>query len=227
MAAPSTATSPAAKGFPLEQDERSQHELLTLPSGDSKGVSTYGVSVEEGQWLSRLPLFTDLGAVCLVCFLMLLDTSIVVTAIPQITSDFHSLQDVEWYGSAYQLARWAYWMDFNWKMTDIEASAAFLPLTGKLYTTFTSKVSRRIPIYHTQETDFVLQWTFLVFFAIFEVGSLLCGVATSSKFLIVGRAIAGLGTSGISNGAFTIIAQCVPMTRRPGISQIRIDGDHD
>jgi len=220
MASPSTTTSTPAGDFSLEQDERSQHELVTLPSSESKEVSTDGVPSEEGQWLSGLPLSTILGAVCLVCFLMLLDTSIVVTAIPQITSDFHSLQDLGWYASAYQLARWAHLIDFNWKLTDIEVSAAFLPLTGKLYTNFTSKVSRRIPTYHIRETDFVLQWTFLVFFAIFEVGSLLCGVATSSKFLIVGRAIAGLGTSGISNGAFTIIAQCVPMTRRPGIPHI-------
>lgn len=222
MASTSTTTSTPAGDFLLEQEERSQHkhELVTLPSSESKEVSTDGVPIEEGQWLSGLPLSTILGAICLVCFLMLLDTSIVVTAIPRITSDFHSLSDVGWYGSAYQLARCAHWIDFNWKLTDIEVSAAFLPLTGKLYTNFTSKVSRRISTYHVSETDFVLQWTFLVFFAIFEVGSLLCGVATSSKFLIVGRAIAGLGTSGISNGAFTIIAQCVPMTRRPGIPQI-------
>lgn len=45
--------------------------------------------------------------------------------------------------------------------------------------------------------------------------------------LIVGRAVAGIGTSGIQNGAFTIIAECVPMAKRPaligmvmGISQL-------
>ncbi|EFW99912.1 major facilitator superfamily transporter multidrug resistance [Grosmannia clavigera kw1407] len=37
------------------------------------------------------------------CFLILLDTSIVSTAIPKITDDFHSLSDVGWYGSAYLL----------------------------------------------------------------------------------------------------------------------------
>ena len=61
------------------------------------------------------------------------------------------------------------------------------------------------------------QWTFLCFFGIFELGSLLCGVATSSNMLIVGRAVAGIGTSGIQNGAFTIIAECVPMAKRPGM----------
>nr|AGN71625.1 putative HC-toxin efflux carrier TOXA [Monascus pilosus] len=60
-------------------------------------------------------------------------------------------------------------------------------------------------------------WSFMSFFAVFELGSLLCGVATSSKMLIVGRAVAGMGGSGIQNGAFTIIAGCVPMQRRPGL----------
>jgi hypothetical protein len=33
----------------------------------------------------------------LVIFLMMLDTSIVATAIPRITTQFHSLDDVGWY----------------------------------------------------------------------------------------------------------------------------------
>ncbi|XPS68738.1 hypothetical protein M3J09_001024 [Ascochyta lentis] len=40
---------------------------------------------------------------------------------------------------------------------------------------------------------FDIKWIFLVSMLIFEVGSLLCGVAPNSKTLIVGRAIAGLG----------------------------------
>jgi MFS family permease len=62
-----------------------------------------------------------------------------------------------------------------------------------------------------------IQWTFVAFFVLFEIGSLICGVATSSNMLIVGRAIAGMGTSGILNGAFTIIAGCVPMAKRPSV----------
>lgn len=33
--------------------------------------------------------------------------------------------------------------------------------------------------------------------------------------LIIGRAIAGLGSSGLINGALTIIAASVPLVRRP------------
>jgi MFS family permease len=56
----------------------------------------------------------------------------------------------------------------------------------------------------------------MVFLAIFELGSLICGVATSSRMFIVGRAVAGMGGSGIMNGAFTIVAVCIPMEKRAG-----------
>ena len=57
--------------------------------------------------------------------------------------------------------------------------------------------------------------TFLTFLAVFELGSLLCGVAQSSEMLIVGRAVAGLGASGLTNGALTILAAALPMHKRP------------
>ncbi|KAL2215069.1 major facilitator superfamily [Thermoascus aurantiacus ATCC 26904] len=119
-------------------------------------------------------------AMTMVGFVILLDMSIISTAIPRITSEFHSLQDVGWYGSAYQLA-----------------SSSLQPLTGKLYSNFRAK------------------WTFLVFFFVFELGSLLCGVATSSKMLIVARAVAGLRSAGLMNGLLTITSACIPLHKRP------------
>ncbi len=50
---------------------------------------------------------------------------------------------------------------------------------------------------------------------IFEVGSLICGVAPNSKALVVGRAIAGLGGAGLSVGATSIISFTVPPAKRP------------
>jgi MFS family permease len=72
-------------------------------------------------------------------------------------------------------------------------------LTGKLYVNFKNK------------------WVFFSFFALFELGSLLCGVATSSNMLIVGRAIQGMGTAGLQNGAFTIISAATPLAKRPAL----------
>ena len=51
--------------------------------------------------------------------------------------------------------------------------------------------------------------------AIFEIGSLICGVAPSSTVLIVGRAIAGIGVAGIFSGALVIISMTVPLAKRP------------
>lgn len=48
----------------------------------------------------------------------------------------------------------------------------------------------------------------------FELGSLICGVAQSSAMLIVGRAIAGLGAAGIQNGTLTILAGLAPLAKR-------------
>lgn len=59
---------------------------------------------------------------------------------------------------------------------------------------------------------------FLIAVAIFELGSLICAVAPNSTALIVGRAIAGLGSAGIFSGAYLIIATSVPLARRPAFN---------
>ena len=53
---------------------------------------------------------------------------------------------------------------------------------------------------------FPLKISFLISIAVFELGSLICGVAPNSTALIVGRAIAGAGGAGIASGGYTIIA---------------------
>ncbi|KAM0813450.1 putative Major facilitator superfamily domain-containing protein [Seiridium cardinale] len=138
-----------------------------------------------GSFYSKTELLTLGVVVALSCFLMLLDTSIINTAIPSITAEFQSLPDI--------------------------GCASLQPLTGKLYTYFKAK------------------WTYLIFFLIFELGSLVCGLAKSSPMLIGGRAIAGLGGSGLINGGMTIIAGAVPLEKRPlytglliGIGQLGI-----
>lgn len=137
-------------------------------------------------------------------------------AIPRITSDFHSLPDVGWYGSAYLLAKYVVHFPalFNHTKLNGENSCSLQPLTGKFYTYFSYKVNYTGK-QSCQGAD-ASQYTFLTFLALFELGSLLCGVAVSSDMLILGRAVAGMGSSGLSNGALTIIAACVPLEKRPG-----------
>jgi MFS family permease len=80
-------------------------------------------------------------------------------------------------------------------------------------------------------TFYSLKWTFLVAIGkkakpklrfntheslgIFETGSFICGIAPSSSVLIIGRAVAGIGCSGIFSGALIILANSVPLHKRP------------
>jgi EmrB/QacA subfamily drug resistance transporter len=64
-------------------------------------------------------------------------------------------------------------------------------------------------------TFFKIKTVFLTAIFIFEVGSAVCGSAPSSKALIVGRAVAGVGSAGIFSGALVIIAYTVPLVKRP------------
>ena len=62
---------------------------------------------------------------------------------------------------------------------------------------------------------FDLKYTFLASIFVFELGSLVCGVAPNSTALIAGRAVAGLGAAGIGTGAYTIIAFVAEPKKRP------------
>lgn len=75
-------------------------------------------------------------------------------------------------------------------------SAAFLSLWGKAYTYFD------------------LKKTFVFCVTIFEIGNMLCGSATGSPMLILGRLVAGIGGSGSMTGCFIIIAYAVKPHRR-------------
>lgn len=59
------------------------------------------------------------------------------------------------------------------------------------------------------------KYTFLTFLALFEMGSAICGAAQSSTMLIIGRTVAGLGGSGLGNGALNIITESIPLHKRP------------
>ena len=60
-----------------------------------------------------------------------------------------------------------------------------------------------------------ITWVYMTAIFIFEVGSLICGVAQNSVTLIIGRAVAGLGSAGLFSGALLILAHSVPLATRP------------
>ncbi|KAI1652074.1 MFS general substrate transporter [Daldinia loculata] len=70
------------------------------------------------------------------------------------------------------------------------------PLAGKTYVLFPKKL------------------VYLVYVGILEVGSLVCALAPTSKALIVGRAVAGLGASGIFAGGFVVVTTIIPLHKR-------------
>ncbi|KAF3759880.1 hypothetical protein M406DRAFT_65275 [Cryphonectria parasitica EP155] len=64
-------------------------------------------------------------------------------------------------------------------------------------------------------SNFSIKYTMLAAIFIFELGSLICGVAPTSNALIAGRAIAGVGCAGIAAGAYIIIGHVFPLRVRP------------
>lgn len=56
---------------------------------------------------------------------------------------------------------------------------------------------------------------FIAGITVFEVGSAICGAAPSSIVFITGRAIAGIGSSGLVGGAMVIMFHIIPLQQRP------------
>ncbi|KAJ3076785.1 hypothetical protein HDU98_000085 [Podochytrium sp. JEL0797] len=58
------------------------------------------------------------------------------------------------------------------------------------------------------------KWVFVFAITVFELGSLLCAVATSMPFLIIGRAVAGVGGGGIFSMVMIIVSDIVSIRDR-------------
>lgn len=104
-------------------------------------------------------------------FTSALDSTIISTAIPAITTEFGSISDIAWYGTSLVITH-----------------TAFQSCWGKAYKYFSLKT------------------VFLMSLLVFEVGNVVCALASSSEILIFGRIVAGCGSGGIMTGAFIIIA---------------------
>ncbi|KFY19553.1 hypothetical protein V491_04368 [Pseudogymnoascus sp. VKM F-3775] len=151
-------------------DEKTTGDDL-LPEADKGDI------VEYPSMHKRILIMT---ALLLCIFLVTLDQNIISTAIPRITDEFHSLDDIGWYGSAYLLT-----------------TCSFQLLMGRVYKFYPAK-----PV-------------FLIGVILFEIGSAICGAAPNSNAFIVGRAIAGTGTSGMFSGLMVIMFYTIPLQHRP------------
>lgn len=178
------------QGMELPNMHGTEQEGTTqsLVSGDNSNNGPQdGVSAQEETIpdLKGWQMASIVSALVLTIFLCSLDLTIIATAIPKITAEFSSLEDVGWYGSAFLLA-----------------IATMQSFWGKLYHYFDLKA------------------VFLASIVIFEIGSLICGVARNSDTLIVGRAVTGIGAAGEISGCFCIIACSVAARKRPVYSGI-------
>ncbi|KIH92821.1 efflux pump antibiotic resistance protein [Sporothrix brasiliensis 5110] len=164
----------------LEKDRRGDSgDVDVEATAETKEAQAAANSAEEDDYPHGAKLGFIVLALALSIFLMSLDFTIVATAIPKITDQFHGLNDVAWYGSAFFLT-----------------VGGFQSTWGKAFKYFS------------------LKYTYLASIAVFELGSLICGVAPNSKALIIGRAIAGLGAAGIGSGSYTVIAVTAPPRKR-------------
>jgi MFS family permease len=162
---------------PIAQSMEAQLPTL-IATGAEKGL--YASPKEKTEFPSGKNVAIILVALFLAMFLIALDRTIIATAVPQITNQFNSLDDVGWYASAYLLT-----------------SCSTQLIFGRFYTFYSSKT------------------IYLTSVALFEIGSVLCGAAPSSKAFIVGRGIAGIGCAGVTSGNFILIAASVPLSDRP------------
>ncbi|KAF7312753.1 Major facilitator superfamily transporter [Mycena indigotica] len=136
------------------------------------------------------------------------------TAIPHITHQFESLNDVGWVCLAslfvfFQRHLLIFSMGARKSSQSISkdhpqpiisyllAMASTQLLFGKFYSFLSIK------------------WVYITAVTLFEIGSAVCGAANSSNMLIGGRAIAGLGCAGIFSGGMIILAHAVPLAKRP------------
>jgi len=133
------------KSTPDSADSRSVHRSGTEPTKDvsyqiskdeldngSQGAAELSRQIsktEEGDYPTAFRLAMIIVALALSMFLVAIDMTIVATAIPRITDQFHSLDQVGWYGSAFFLTL-----------------ASFQSTWGKAYKYFPLKTSFLISI---------------------------------------------------------------------------------
>ncbi|KAK3353997.1 major facilitator superfamily domain-containing protein [Lasiosphaeria hispida] len=87
-----------------------------------KNAETNGDTEDESGYLTGAKLAMVMAALYSATFIVALDRTIIATAVPRITTDFHSLNDISWYASAYLIT-----------------SCATQLLWGRIYTFYSTK----------------------------------------------------------------------------------------
>ena len=117
----------------LHDDEKIDPEKIrTQDDTDNKDADRVLSRIPTSDYPKAFKLAFIVVALVLSIFLVALDMTIVATAIPKITDEFHSLNDVGWYGSAFFLTVGAFqstwgkgYKYFNLKPTFLLSIAIF------------------------------------------------------------------------------------------------------
>ncbi|KAH9827518.1 putative HC-toxin efflux carrier TOXA, partial [Teratosphaeria destructans] len=121
---PSTTTSTVSTTKPEDLEARanslaSTHSFTEKPPppDDANALDETPTSASEFEYPPTSQRLVVITAILLAVFLIALDRTIIATAIPKMTDEFHSLDDIGWYGSAFMLT-----------------SSCFQLLIGRVYT---------------------------------------------------------------------------------------------
>ncbi|KAF3480958.1 major facilitator superfamily transporter [Arthroderma uncinatum] len=95
-----------------------ERKSIDEESGGEKSVEKH----DDSQYPPTKKVIPIMIALYLVVFLIALDRTIIATAIPRITDQFHSIDDIGWYGSSYLLT-----------------GCSFMLLFGKIYSLYSPK----------------------------------------------------------------------------------------
>lgn len=129
-------------------------------------------------------------------FLVAIDTTIVSVAIPKISTQFHALEDVGWYGSAYLIT-----------------ITALQPAAGTIYKLFDVKLVylAAIAVFEGRSVSLYPEYVC----SRHSSCSALCAAAPTSPVFILGRAVAGSGAALLIQGAISVITHVAPLEKRP------------
>jgi MFS family permease len=135
----------------------------------------------------------------LTIFIVSFNATIVAPAAPVISSEFKSFDELTWIMTAFLSTRY---VDSSLGLRSVAhtlltvAQAAFVMPSGQILSICPSK------------------YVLLTEVALFEIGSLVCGIAPTMRTLIAGRAIQGAGAGAIFVTVMSIMSQVTTLEKR-------------
>ncbi|KAI2635326.1 MFS general substrate transporter [Xylaria nigripes] len=133
MADSSRRTSETATQYPgspptpaMDKDVEKADKITRSSAQPSVPAGQFGDDSEKRYQPKSFKFWSIIISIFLALFLVALDRTIIGTATPQITQEFHSLGDIGWYGSAYQLTTAASQLLFGRVYKFYEIKSTFL-----------------------------------------------------------------------------------------------------